>query len=172
MQIFIWILGIAAVYFLLAFVGLRLVAPFMGFGGYRPPTKLSPEIRQTISQLESQSPSQFAYLKAAFDFTISRWYAVRHKAATQFFKLFRNNLEQIWRQPGYAHCTTQNFILYALLANSKFFSAEDIKVAHVFLNFVPHQYLKVKVGEKWVDVDPAATSAGITSFGKCGRLFG
>jgi uncharacterized protein YggE len=33
--------------------------------------------------------------------------------------------------------------------------SEDIKIKHTFANFVPHQYLQVKVAGVWIDVDPA-----------------
>ncbi len=113
-----------------------------------------------------------SYLKMAFSFVLSRWYAVRYKAVTEFPKLFRKDVNIIWQQPGYAHCNTQNYILAVLLVNSKFFKPEDIEFKVVFLNFVPHQYIKVQVGDKIIDVDPAATSAGITTFGKRGSFFG
>ena len=48
---------------------------------------------------------------------------------------------------------------FVMLANSKFFKEDDIRFKYIFLNFVPHQYLQVKVGEKWIDFDPAG--AGI-----------
>lgn len=172
MSIFLVVLIIVAVYFFLVFFVLRLVAPFMGFGKYQPPKNLPPEIKDKITELENSSYDQMSYLRLAFDFVLSRWYAVRYKAATDFIKLFRSDLKQIWQQPGYAHCTTQNFILNVLLLSSKYFKTEDIKVRHVFLNFVPHQYLQVRVNGQWIDVDPAATSSGIAKFGEHGSNFG
>jgi hypothetical protein len=172
MSIFWIILIIIAAYFFLVFFVLRLVAPFMGFKQYQPPKDLPVEAKQTIAELENGSADSKAYLKAAYDFTQSRWHATRGEALTQLVKLFREDFVSLWRQPGYAHCTTQNFILHTLLANSKFFKPQDIIVRHVFLNFVPHQYLRVRVGEQWVDVDPAAGSALGIPFGRHGSFFG
>jgi len=172
MTIVLVILIIIAAYFFLVFVVLRLVAPFMGFGGYQPPVDLPAEATQTIADLENRSTDKKTYLKAVYDFVQSRWQATRGQALTKLSKLFRENFVSLWRQPGYAHCTTQNFILHTLLVNSKFFKADDVKVKHVFLNFVPHQYLRVRVGEQWIDVDPAAGSALGIPFGRHGSFFG
>lgn len=144
----------------------------MGFGNYSPQAEITPEIKAQILELEQKSKDPASYLKNAFDFVLGRWYAVRYKAVTELLKLFRTDLVKIWREPGYAHCTTQNFILYNLLVHSRYFKPEDIKAKNVFLNFVPHQYLEVKVGDNWVEIDPAATSCGITTYGKRGSFFG
>lgn len=163
---------IIAGYFFVVFVLLRLVAPFMGFKQYAPPADLPAEARQTVADLESGSTDAQSYLKAAYDFTRSRWQATRGQAITQLPKLFREDFVSLWMQPGYAHCTTQNYILYTLLANSRFFKAKDVKVRHVFLNFVPHQYLQVRIGDNWIDADPAAGSALGIPFGRHGSFFG
>lgn len=169
----IWyIVYIITGYFFLVFFVLRLTAPFMGFRQPVPVGELPGEMRQAIAELEVQSQGPSDYLQKAFKFVLSRWYAERHKAVTELPKLFRGNLQQIWQQPGYAHCTTQNFILYTLLVNSRFFKPDDIRIRHVFLNFVPHQYMKVRVEQGWIDVDPAAVSSGITVYGKHGSGIG
>ncbi len=172
MLIVIWVLVILAVYFLIVFVGLRLVVPFMGFGGYKPPTDLPTEIKNTISELENQSRDQMSYLQAAYGFVLGRWEHSRFKAATQLHKLFRKDLKEIWNVKGFIYCPTINFLVYTLLANSKFFKAGDVKVKHVFLNFVPHQYLQVRVGSQWIDVDPAGTGIRGKPLGQHLSFFG
>lgn len=157
------ILIILAAYFFLVFVALRLVAPFMGFRGYRPPTDLPTEVRQKITELEQQSTDQKSYLEVVYKSVLGRWQHSRFQAAIQLPKLFKKDLSEIWHCQGFIYCHTINFIVYTLLANSKFFKAEDVKIRHVFLNFVPHQYLQVRVGGQWIDVDPAG--AGIRGFG-------
>lgn len=170
MDIFLIILIVVAVYFFLAFFVLRLIAPFMGFRQYRPPADLPPEVRQAIAELENKSHDQMSYLRAAHDFVIGKFTGGRMDAVRYFPKIFRKDLGKIWDAGGYAHCTTKNFVLYALLANSKYFTAGDVKVRHTFLNFVPHQYLKVKVSGRWLDADPAAASIGSYPLGKHGWL--
>lgn len=163
MNIFLIILTVIAAYFFLIFVVLRLVAPFMGFSGYRPPNDIPQEVRDKILELESKSRDQMSYLQAVYNSVLGRWQHSRFKAAILLPKLFKSDLSKIWHTEGFVYCTTINFAVYVLLANSKYFKAGDVKVRHVFLNFVPHQYLQVRVGESWVDVDPAG--AGIRGFG-------
>jgi len=127
----------------------------MGFVQYKPPKDLSEEVRQKIRDLENVSKSQLEYLKNSYGFVQSRWQAERLKTIFCLHLAFRKDLQKIWKMPGYAHCNTINFILYTLLAGSRFFAEEDIKIKYVFFNAVPHQYIKVKVGEKWLDIDPS-----------------
>ncbi len=155
--------AVALIYFFVVFVLLRLAVPFMGFKQYCPPTQLPQKIWDTINELEKQSVDQKSYLQAVYNYVSHRWEHSRFKAAYQLPKLFRKDLDRIWNVKGFVYCSTINFVVYVLLANSKFFTAEDVKVKHVFLNFVPHQYLQVKVGNEWIDVDPAG--AGIRGFG-------
>jgi hypothetical protein len=73
--------------------------------------------------------------------------------------MFRCNLEQIWQNTGYAHCTTINLITFILLAKSRYFQEKDIKIRYSFFNLVQHQYLKVNVDGNWIDLDPSASYA-------------
>lgn len=163
MSFVFWLVIIVVVYFFLVFVVLRLVAPFMGFRQYTPPADLPADVRGVITQLENKSSDANSYLEAVYGWVLGRWEHSRFKAAIFLSKLFKKDLQKIWQTKGFIYCTSINFIVYTLLANSKFFEPEDVKVKHVFLNFVPHQYLQVKVGDKFIDVDPAG--AGIRGFG-------
>ena len=153
-----WIILIIAAYFFLVFVVLRLIAPFMGFGGLTMPAELPKEIRDKITELESTSANQDSYLQAAYDFVAVRWHAGR--ITTVFFAplAFRKNISVVWQSPGYAHCNTQNYLLFLLLAGSKFFKPRDIQLRTVFFNFFIHQYLQVKIGNRQIDADPAGTT--------------
>ncbi len=161
MVIFWTILIIIAGYFLVVFVGLRLVVPFLGFKQYQPPEDLPPEIRQTVAELENKSTDQMSYLQAVYDLvlhkTLHQWKHTRFQAAVRILRAWVKDLEEIWETEDFIYCTAINFLIFTLLANSKFFKAQDVKVRHVFLNFVPHQYLQVKIGNKWIDVDPAGS---------------
>jgi len=167
MQILFFALAIAAVYFFLVFVVLRLVVPFMGFAQYNPPTNLPPEIKQAVADLENKSHNSVSYLQAVYDFIMEKnriqWKHSRFLAGTRLDRLFVKELKEIWDSQDFVYCQAINFVVFTLLANSKFFKAGDIKVQHTFLNFVLHQYLKVKVGDNWMDVDPAGS--GIRGFG-------
>ena len=167
MHVLIWVIAIVGVYFFLLFVAARLVVPFMGFGKFAQPPGLPPEIRSMVTELENQSSSQVSYLQAVYnvvlDKTLHQWKHTRFKAALRLPRAFVKDLNEIWRTNDFLYCTQINYAIFAMLINSKFFSEKDIKVRHVFINFFIHQYLQVKVGEKWIDVDPAG--AGIRGFG-------
>lgn len=167
MIIFWIILAIGAAYFFTMFVLLRFLAPFMGFKQYQSKIQVTPEIRNTISELENKFGGQKVYLQAVYnlvlDKTLYQWKHTRFKAAVRLRRLFLKDLKEIWNTQDFVYCNGINFVTYALLVNSKFFTTKDVKVRHVFLNFVLHQYLQVKVGSEWVDVDPAG--AGIRGFG-------
>lgn len=161
MIILIWIVAIIAAYFFIVFILLRLVAPYMGFRKYELPKELPEGVRLKISELENQSADGMVYLQNTYKFVLSRWEHARGKAAVMWPKLFLQGLEKIWNTKGFIYCQTMNFVAHVLIANSKFFKAGDVEVKYVFLNFVPHQYLQIKIGDKWIDFDPAG--AGIRS---------
>lgn len=172
MQLLLWIIVILAAYFFLVFVGTRLVIPYYGFKQFSLPKEIPAEIKNKITELELQNPSAEGYLRAAYSFVISRWYAGRGDTVYRAPLAFRKNLLQIWQSPGYAHCHTQDYVLFVLLAGSKFFKPEDIQTRYVFFNFFTHQYIKVRVGEKCVDVDPAGASIRGMPLGKHIAWFG
>jgi hypothetical protein len=146
---------LAAFYFVLIFVLARIVVPFLGFKKYPAPRDLPDEVRLAIAELEKRSFDQRSYLQAAYDFVRSRWHSERFKTITELPLAFRTDLKEIWQKSGYAHCTSINFILYALLANSKFFTPGDIRLRHTIFNLMIHQYLRVRVGKDWLDVEPS-----------------
>lgn len=157
-----WILAtIIIVYCLLIYVVTRIVVPFMGWRGFERPKAVPQEIRIKIAELESQAQSQEDYLKLVYDFVLhktkNQWNHTRFRAFYHIPRAFVKSLEEIWNTKDFLYCTGINYLVYVLLAESKFFRPEDVKVRHVFVNFFIHQYIKVKVGSAWVSVDPAGT---------------
>jgi hypothetical protein len=161
--------GLVVLYLLSMLVLLRLVVPFMGFRMYRIPTEIPNEYRRLISEWEGKSLSQYDYLKQAYDFTTQNWKVEKFKAVTEFPKIFRRDLKGIWGDKGYIHCNTMVYVLGTFLVNSRFFKPEDIQVRHTLLNLVLHQYMKVRVGRQWLDVDPAGAYVRGKALGeRCG----
>ncbi len=150
-----------AVYSFFVFVVLRLVAPFLGFRQYHLPHEIPVEIRQAIARLESRASGRESFLQAVYTFILEKnsvqWRHTRLSAAMRLPRLFVSDLSEIWNTRDFVYCTGINFVVYVMLANSKYFTVGDIRLKHTFANMVLHQYLKVKVGQKWVDVDPAGT---------------
>lgn len=132
--------------------------PYMGFGRYSVPKTVSPDIMHVITQLKAESSGAEEYLNKAYNFVLSRWHAERIKTIYYFPLAFRRDVEKIWKRSGYAHCTTMNMILTVLLVHSGYFTAEDIRIHHTFLNMFIHQYLTVRVNGVWVDADPGGAA--------------
>jgi len=148
----------------------------MGFGGFKPPKELPEELREAVAYLESKSADQQSYLQAVYGLvmkkTFEQWRHSRFKAATRLHRLAIKDLKEIWLTRDFIYCGPINFVVFVLLVKSKYFTEKDIKVKHVFLNFVPHQYLQVKVGGKWVDVDPAGSGIRRRPLGTHASFFG
>lgn len=159
-------------YFFLVFVALRLIVPFMGFRRWAPPQTISPSIQQEANTLLAGHSDQASFLEAAYAAISTRWWAGRLQTLRYAPLAFRTNLEQVWNAPGYAHCNTQNYLLYTLLLASRLFSPADIRARTVFLNFFIHQYLQVRINGKWVDADPAGATIRGLPLGTHISLFG
>lgn len=167
----IWISLIIAAYVFIVFFLSRLFVPFMGFKKYDPPGDLPAEVIATIRELEAQSRNACEYLEMAYRYVRERWHSERLRTITRLPLIFRTNIGEIWKAPGYAHCTTINFILYTLLARSRFFSVDDVRIRHTFFNGVLHQYLQVRIENSWIDADPSTTYLD-QPLGQRARLFG
>ncbi|MDE2311661.1 MAG: hypothetical protein KGJ93_01030 [Patescibacteria group bacterium] len=159
---FFWIIiGFLVFYIFLVYVASRFVVPFMGWAGFKPATDVPPELQPVIQDLENKTFDQYTYLQAVFDLIMQKnfkqWNHTRFQAAIRLPRAFVKDLSEIWNTQDFIYCTGMNYLAAALLVNGKYFKPQDIKVRHVFVNFFIHQYLQVRVGEKWVDFDPAGT---------------
>ncbi len=176
MHILIWLGVILAVYFFMAFVGIRLIVPFFEFKEPMPVVRPPREIQDKITELENTCLNRQAYLQAVFNFvldkTLHQWHHTRFQAAVRLPRLFVKDLSEIWQTKDFVYCTAINYVGFTMLVNSKFFTPSDIKVRHMFLNFVLHQYLQVKVGEEWVDFDPAGSGVRQKPLGTHAGYFG
>ena len=159
------------VYLFTVFFLARVFIPFMGFWQYTPPVGLPSDMWARIHEMEAASRASSEYVARAYDFVRNRWHSERLKTITRLPLIFRTDITQIWNSPGYAHCTTVNFVLYTLLARSRYFTQDDIRVRHTFFNGVLHQYLQVRIGHNWIDADPS-TSYLHLPLGQRARLFG
>ena len=150
-----------AVYVILVFFVSRLVVPFMGFRQQTMPVEIPPEIKTVIAELESKATNQREYLQAVYDLildkTLHQWRHTRFGAATHFHRGFVKDLAEIWQTRNFVYCTGINYAAFVLLCGSKYFRPEQIQTRHVVVNFFIHQYLRVQLGDQWVDFDPAGT---------------
>ena len=176
MHILTWLGIIVAVYFFTMFVGMRLVVPFFEFNEPMPVVSPPREIKDKITELENFSSNQQGYLQAVYNFvldkTLRQWHHTRFQAAMRLPRIFVKDLSEIWQTKDFVYCTAINYVGFIMLTSSKFFTLQDVKVKHVFLNFVLHQYLQVKVGEEWIDFDPAGSGVRGLPLGTHAEWFG
>jgi hypothetical protein len=96
----------------------------------------------------------------AYEYIGNRYFTGRLETLFKFSYLFKD-FSEIWRISGYAPCTQSNFLLRIFLVRSGLFNSEDIKRKHVFFNFILHQYLKIKIENKWLCVDVGEKQRGM-----------
>lgn len=167
------IFGILVLYLLTVFVGIRLVVPFMGFGyRFRLPSEVLPsDMKQVIGKLEAQASNQKEYLELVYEYIRSNFSGGRFKTVRHPFLAFNTALDTLWVQREFSHCHSINFIFCVMLVESKYFLETDIKIQHTFYNLFIHQYVKVKVGETWIDADPSVTYRNLR-LGEHAKLIG
>lgn len=152
------LLYILLIYILLIWVVARLVIPNLGFSKEPIPESLPLDLQQKISEFNQTANDNGGFLQLAYTYVTSKYSGSRLKTITQFYRAFGNTFE---KSSGFLPCTGQNYILRTMLIKSGRFKDEDIQVKTVPLNFFIHQYLKVKVGDVYLDVDPWSNFLGV-----------
>ncbi|MDA3840453.1 MAG: hypothetical protein PF572_05150 [Patescibacteria group bacterium] len=134
------------------------------------PEVLPNEMENLIVELKKSSGSEEC-LKKAYQILVDRYQGQRIKTYTRIFNIFYSDINYLWRQKGFLHCNNINYIMRAFLIKSNFFKEDDIKIKWTLVWYIsPHQYLQVRINEKWVNVDVWAHSFGI-KFGDRARGF-
>lgn len=137
----------------------------IGLLNKRPiPKDLPQEIRDVVEKLR-RCKTKEECLKKAYDIITQRFYGERIKTYLRLPEAFISDPSKLWKKKGFLHCTNQNYLLRILLVKSSHFKDEDIeqKLTHIFGS--PHQYLRIKVGKKHVNVDPWSHHYGV-KFGR------
>lgn len=159
-----------AAYIFIFFVLSRLVIPYLGFKEDKIPELIPEGMMDKINELKNQAKNQEQFLNLAYYYLGAKYRSERLNTFLKFNYLFMP-LERAWRMNGYMPCTVNNYLLKIFLVKSGWFKEEDIRRQHVFVNFVPHQYLQVKINDKWLDVDVGEKQRALP-IGKHLRYFG
>jgi hypothetical protein len=162
------ILYLLLAYFLIVWLGTRLVVPHLGFGREPLPSSIPAELDQRIHQMNLESADNLDFLNKSYEFVTQTYKGSRIKTITNFWKAFQNPLDL---KQGFMSCNGQNYLLRLMLVRSGRFKEEDIQIRTVPLNLFIHQYLRIKVDEGWMDVDPWSAFLGIP-MGKKSAFFG
>ncbi len=164
------IIYLIATYIFVFFVLSRLVIPHLGFKEEKVPEIIPASLLEKISEIKNQAKTQEQFLNLTYDYLGSKFRTGRFNTIIKFNYLFKS-VEQAWRLEGFMPCTISNYIFKAFLVKSGWFKDSDIKRRHVFFNFILHQYLIVKLGDKWLDVDVGEKQRGLP-LGQPLRYFG
>jgi len=164
-----------AAFFILTYIivifGLsRFVISHLNSRSENIPAEIPDDMERIISELKARSKNAGEFLSLGFNFIGDRYRSERFNTVLKSHYLFFT-LEKAWPMSGYMPCTISNYLLTIFLAKSGFFRVEDIKKKHVFVNFVPHQYLRVRLADKWIDVDVGEKQRGMP-IGKHLKWFG
>jgi hypothetical protein len=138
-------------YLLIVWVLTRLVVPHFGFKKKPLPETIPEDFLNTIQELSKNSLDDFDFLTKSYNYVVSRYSGSRIKTITKFWYAFE---EPINHKPGFLPCTSQNYLLRLMLVKSGRFQESDIQVNVIPLNLFIHQYLKVKIGDSYIDTDP------------------
>lgn len=150
--------AVVIVYLLIVWVGLRLFVPNLGFRKSPLPAELPPELAETIRALDASATDDSDFLQKSYGYVTSRYRGSRVRTLMNFWVAFE---DPIGHAPGFLPCTGQNHILRTMLVKSGRFTEEDIEVRVVPLNIFIHQYLRVRIGGKWIILDPWSAFRGV-----------
>ncbi|MCA9361159.1 hypothetical protein KC845_01230 [Candidatus Kaiserbacteria bacterium] len=130
----------------------------MGFKKSSLPKKIPNDLQSTINELNLNSKNKKEFLDNAYKYVTSQYYGSRIKTVFYFWRAFGNPL---YKSPGFLQCNGQNYILRTILEKSLFFKGEDIRIIHRPFNFFIHQYLRVRVDDTYINVDPWSNFKGL-----------
>jgi hypothetical protein len=101
-------------------------------------------------------------LEFTYTLLVQKYRGYRLFTYLKIFEILRHDINWLWAQQGCLHCTHINFLLKILLVQSCVFTEEDIRTRWTLIWYIsPHQYLQVRVGKEWIDVDIWAHVYGI-----------
>ncbi len=101
-------------------------------------------------------------LETVYKIMIEKYHGNRIKTVTQLFKLFNLNIDNLWAINGFLHCTSINYLVSYILLKTGLFSEEDIRTKWTLIWFFsPHQYLQVKLNDKFINIDIWAYIYGV-----------
>ena len=125
------------------------------------PEKLPKGMEAAIQKLKKSKNKQDC-LNKAYKILTSKYRGCKLYTFLCFYNLFITDLNKLWSRKGCMHCTTLGYLLRILLVRSGWFRDEDIMLKWTLLYYItPHQYLRINLGKKVIDVDVWAAAYGI-----------
>ena len=135
------------------------------------PDALPAELQAVCTELRA-AKTQEECLRRAYDIVSRRFRASRAHTYILLHKILRKNVDRLWKQRGFLHCTHLNQFVKILLVYSGWFAPGDIRARWTLVSGVsPHQYLRVRMKDgRHMDVDVWGRTYGVP-LGKHARGF-
>lgn len=164
------VIEIVVLYLLVMFVFSRLFVPHLGFWKEPLPKSVPKSLGKSVASLKRKHKTKLAFAKAAYDIIASKYKGSHVFTFFRWDLLFTRDLDVLWSRVGYLPCHQQNLLYRIFLVSSGVFSDDDFRLRHTPIYLQIHQYVQVRIGGKWVDVDLWASQCGIP-FGKRASFF-
>lgn len=156
-----FIFAIIITVYITAVFGLsRFVIPHLGFEPEKIPDNIPTGMLFEIERLKNESADAGEFLEKAWGFIGDQYHSERLNTVFKFGYLFKSP-EEIWNMRGYIPCTQSSFLFRIFLVKSGFFREQDIIARHNFVNFCIHQYLRIWINDRWLDIDVGEKKRGM-----------
>lgn len=144
--------------------------PFDFFSKTSIPEKVPESMLSLIDELK-ESSSKEECLKKVYNVLTHKYRGYRVKTFTRFPEVFMTDINRLWGKSGFLHCSNINYIARVLLIKSELFTEKDIQQKVSFIWYISlHQYLRVNVGERFINIDIWAHPYG-TEYGNYAHGF-
>lgn len=148
-------------YVIVVFVLSRIFVPHFRFWREPLPKRIPRRMQEEIRKIKQQHRSKRAFAKAAHKFLAKRYSGGHWQLYFRWDLIFTEDLQKLWSRRGYIPCHQLNWLYRVMLVKSKVFSEDEVRVRTIPLYAIPHQFVQIKVGDEWVDVDIWARHLGL-----------
>ncbi len=163
------VIVIVLLYLFVVFFLSRFFVPNIGFRREPLPKHIPEDMQQAITKLKQKNRTSLGFAKAAHSFLANNFSGTHALSFLRFDLLFSRNLEKLWSQKVLP-CNQITLMYRIFLVKSGLFSEAEIRVRHIAIYAMLHQYIQIKHNGKWIDVDVWAAHAGIP-FGRRSNFF-
>lgn len=135
--------------------------PLNLFKKFPIPDKVPTEMQKKINEIKN-SPSKEDCLRFVYDILVAKYHGSRVDTYTKLLNIFTHDIETLWNNSGFLHCSNINYIMRILLLKSGLFEENDIRFKWTLVWYIsPHQYVQVRVNNSWINIDVWANFYGI-----------